>query len=326
MLAALISFPWLLAGGSILLASHRLPGSNVMQGLLAAWYVHGLYTLWLAPIGLGILYYLIPKLSAGPLRFSGKAQLAFWTWIVFAPWTAVHDLVGGPFPTETVTLGLILSGLIFLPVALIGVSLIPSSLAGEEKRHGGVVLPFLTLAAVMFVVAGISEQLLSIRGTNELLRFTMFRECNGFLWIYGFSSFAIFGGMYYAVPRLIDFGWRSSFLIRLHYYACVYGILLVIAMLGFGGVMQGLTLENRDPQVTMATIVQVTISFHIAATMCLSLVSIGNGIFAFHLGWVVLDWLYSRVRVHRLTAEILMEPYEGPAVPPIVAPDEEMSA
>ena len=52
-------------------------------------------------------------------------------------------------------------------------------------------------------------------------------------------------------------------------------------MLGFGGIMQGFTLENPDVQVTMATVAQVMVSFHIATTMCLSLVSIGNGIFAF---------------------------------------------
>lgn len=326
LLVALIAFPWLLACGGILLSSHRLPGSNVIQGLLSAWYVHGIYTLWLAPLGLGALYYLIPKVSGLPLRFSGKAKLAFWTWIVFAPWTAVHDLVGGPFPAETVTLGLILSGLIFLPVALIGMSLISTSFSGEEKRHGSIVLPFLTLASAMFVVAGISEQLLSIRSANELLRFTMFREANTFLWIYGFFSFTLFGAMYYIVPRLIDFGWRSSLLIRIHYYACLYGILLVIAMLGFGGVMQGFALENHDPQVTMFTVEQITVSFHIAATMCLSLVSIGNGIFALHLGWTVFDWLDKRIRSNRLAAELLQEPYADPETTPIAAADEEVPA
>jgi cytochrome c oxidase cbb3-type subunit I len=314
MLVALIVFPWLFACGGILLSSHRLPGSNVMQGLLNAWYVHGLYTLWLAPLGLGLLYYLIPKASGSNIRYPSKARIAFWTWIVLAPWTAVHDMVGGPFPAQTVTFGLIFSGLIFLPVALIGMNLVPTAFAGEEKHHGGIVLPFLTLSAVFFVVAGISEQLLSIRSVNELLRFTMFRDANLLLWIYGFFSFAVFGAMYYIMPRLLDFGWRSGFLVRAHYYASVYGILLVIAMLGFGGVMQGLTLENTDPHVTIITAAEVAESFYIAVTMCVSLVAIGNGIFAFHLGWMFLEWVHIRIRGNKLAAEILHEKYEDPAV------------
>jgi cytochrome c oxidase cbb3-type subunit 1 len=314
-LAALFAFPWLYATGSILLGSHPLPGSGVIQALLGAWYVHGIYTLWLAPLGLGLLYYLIPKVSGISIHFGGKAKIAFWTWIVFAPWSAVHDLVGGPFPAETVSLGLILSGLIFIPVALIGMNLVSTTLSAEGKHghHGGVVFPFLVLAAILFVVAGAAEQILSIRSLNEMLRFTMFRECNFLLWVYGFFSFVAFGSIYYIVPRLLDFGWRSALLIRIHYYASVYGILLVIAMLGFGGIMEGTTLENPDNRVTIVTATDISISFHIATTMCISLISIGNGVFAFHLGWMLIDWLRLRVRGNALAAEILLEPYEGDA-------------
>ena len=324
-LAALLAFPWLLGGGAILLASHHLPGANVIQDLLDVWYLHGIYTLWLAPLALGLLYYLVPKISGLPLRYAGKGRLAFWAWIICAPWTAVHDMVGGPFPAMTVTVGLIFSGFIFLPVALIGISLVFSSLDGEERRHGGVVLPFLSLGAMVFVAAGLSEQILSIRGANEILRFTLFREANQLLWIYGVFSFTAFGAIYYIVPRLINFGWRSSLLIRAHYYASVYGILLVLAMLGFGGLMQGFTLENSDPQVTMATVDGLTNSFHIATTMCLSLISIGNGIFAFHLGWTFLVWARTRVRVSPLASELLVEPYELPAPAPIAAPLKEVA-
>jgi cytochrome c oxidase cbb3-type subunit 1 len=329
LLVALLAFPWLFTTGTTLLGNRlmpiswgfadaswtgSLPGSGVVQELVNAWYVHGIFTLWLAPLGLGLLYYLIPKMSGLSIRYASKAQVAFWTWIVFAPWTAVHDLVGGPFPADTVTIGLVFSGLLFIPVALIGLNLVGTALAGEERQghHGGVVFPFLTLAAMVFVAAGISEQILSIRSANQVLRFTMFRECNLFLWVYGFFSFAAFGAMYYIVPRLLNFGWRSALLIKAHYYASLYGILLVLALLGFGGVMQGLALENPDPHVTIATSNTDARSFYIATTMCIGLISIGNGIFALHLGWMFLDWLRVKVRGSRLASEILMEPYEAP--------------
>ena len=311
-LSALFAFPWLFAAGSILLGGRPLPGSGVIQEVIGAWYVHGIYTLWLAPIALGTLYYLIPKISTLAIRHGNKTKLAFWCWIIFAPWTAVHDLVGGPFPAQTVTIGLILSGLIFIPVVIIGFNLVLTSVAAEEKQghHGGVVFPFLVLASVAFVVAGLTEQLLSIRSINTMLRFTMFRECNSFLWVYGFFSFTVFGAIYYIVPRLLDFGWRSSLMVRIHYYTSLYGILLVIAMLGFGGVRQGSVLEETNPVVTIVEANDVSISFHIAATMCISLIAIGNGVFALHLGWMLIDWLRLRIRGNKLASEIFMEPYE----------------
>ncbi len=175
------------------------------------------------------------------------------------------------------------------------------------------------------MLAGLSEQLLSVRSANEVLRFTLFRQCDMFLWIYGFFSFAAFGSIYYIVPRLLDFGWRSSLLVRIHYYTSLYGILLVIAMLGFGGMMQGNMLENPNVQVTIVTADEVSLSYEIAATMCVSLVAIGNGVFAFHLAWMLIDWLRLRVRGNRLAAEILAEPYEGD-VAPAPAPSTEVVA
>jgi cytochrome c oxidase cbb3-type subunit 1 len=315
-LAALFCFPWLFAAGNILLARDPLPGSGVIQEILAAWYYHGVIMLWIVPVALGALYYLIPKVSGLGIRFGDKAKLAFWLWLIFAPWTAVHELVGGPFPADTVTTGLILSGLIFVPVAIIGFNLVFTAFEAEEKHghHGGVVFPFVVLAAVAFVLAGASEQILSIRSANEVLRFTLFRQCNLFLWVYGFFSFTAFGSIYYIVPRLLDFGWRSALMVRIHYYLSLYGILLMLALLGFGGAMQGLALEATDPAVTIFEATGVANSYHIAATMCISLIAIGNGIFALHLGWMLIDWLRLRVRGNKLAAEILNEPYEGGGV------------
>jgi cytochrome c oxidase cbb3-type subunit 1 len=289
-LVGLFAFPWLYAAGSILLG-HRLPGSGVVQGMLEAWYVHGAYTLWLAPIGLGALFYLIPKCSGLALRYSGRMKLAFWTWIFIAPWTAAHDLVGGPFPEATVSIGLAISGLIFLPVALIGLSLHTTVHDAYQKHHESVVLPFFNSAVLFFIVAGLVEQILAVRGFNVVLHFTMFREADKFLWIYGFFSFVIFGAFYYILPRLLNFGWRSTLLIKAHYYAVVYGIIILIVLLLFGGVAQGAILESADPKVTILTADMVALSFQIGATLCLCVISIGNGIFAYHLGWTILEYV-----------------------------------
>jgi len=83
-------------------------------------------------------------------------------------------------------------------------------------------------------------------------------------------------------------------------------------MLGFGGVMQGTLWRIRCPGHDCHGH-GVALSFHIAATMCISLIAIGNGLFALHLGWMLIDWLRLRVRGNRLAAEVLLEPYEGDA-------------
>jgi hypothetical protein len=46
-------------------------------GIGRAWYVHGIYTLWLAPLGLGLLYYLIPKISGMSIRYGFQGAGGF---------------------------------------------------------------------------------------------------------------------------------------------------------------------------------------------------------------------------------------------------------
>jgi hypothetical protein len=55
--------------------------------------------------------------------------------------------------------------------------------------------------------------------------------------------------------------------------------------------MQGLTLENPDKQVTILTADMSALEFQIGATLCICVISIGNGIFAYHLGWTFLEYV-----------------------------------
>ncbi len=311
-LLSLLAFPWLFGAATVTL-SNPIPGTGVAQALVAAWFSHGLFTLWLGPIAIATLYYLVSKTSGMQIRLYSWAQIAFWLWVFLVPWSAVHDLVGGPVPYWTVALGLLLSGLAVIPTILIAYSLIRTCLDAEEISKGqSIVIQFMTLGASFFALTGVAELILSVRPLNTLLRFTIFREADLYLWIFGLFSFTAFGAFYYIIPRLMDFGWRSVKWVRTHYYASLYGILLVITFTGFGGVLQGLKLENSDPTVSIDTSTAITLSYYISITMCLSIISIGNGVFIAHLGWLIVDRLRTFVRGDSTLAELTFEPYEAP--------------
>ena len=71
LLVALFAFPWLYAGGSILLSSHNLPGSGRRPSRSST---RGLCTAFIPcgsrPWRSGALYYLIPKISGISIRFA----------------------------------------------------------------------------------------------------------------------------------------------------------------------------------------------------------------------------------------------------------------
>ena len=84
LLVALFAFPWLYGGRQRSFSTTHTTAAawasgRVIQELISAWYVHGLYTLWFAPLGLAVLYYLIPKMSGLAIQYGSKTQIAFWT-------------------------------------------------------------------------------------------------------------------------------------------------------------------------------------------------------------------------------------------------------
>ncbi|HRG55935.1 MAG TPA: cbb3-type cytochrome c oxidase subunit I, partial [Lacunisphaera sp.] len=74
-------FPWLYAVAQVMLI--RTPVRGVLQPVVTAWYVHGLYALWFVPVALAAAYYFIPKILGKPVSNYYLASLGFW-WLAVA--------------------------------------------------------------------------------------------------------------------------------------------------------------------------------------------------------------------------------------------------
>src|SRR5712692_7160522 len=66
LLAALFWFPWIYSAANYLLVFR--PARGVMQAVVNAWFTNNFLGLWLAPVGLGAIFYFIPKLTGRPLH------------------------------------------------------------------------------------------------------------------------------------------------------------------------------------------------------------------------------------------------------------------
>lgn len=74
----LVALVWTLINlliGGVILPHFELPG--VMGAALAGFYAHGLFTLWVAPLGLAALYYFLPLSAEGTLFSRRLALLGF---------------------------------------------------------------------------------------------------------------------------------------------------------------------------------------------------------------------------------------------------------
>ena len=92
----------------------------------------------------------------------------------------------------------------------------------------------------------------------------------------------IFGSMYYIVPRLVGREWRYGSLIKLHFWASVYGISLMILMLAAGGFQQGENLNN--PGLVFSESTATILPYLRGRSLSGMLLTVSHFIFAFHFG------------------------------------------
>ena len=215
-----------------------------------AWYVHGIYTLWLAPLAFGTTLLSHPQGFRLSIRYSGsKAHSPSGPGSSSRPGPRCTISSADRSPPRPSRIGLILSGLIFIPVALIGMSLVSTAFTAEASTRAITAAwssPSSSLATVC--VRGrrpFGADSLRPRAATK----SSASPCSASATC---SSGSTASSASPSSARSTTSSRACSIsagaprcLVRIHYYASLYGILLVIAMLGFGGVMQGNTWKIR---------------------------------------------------------------------------------
>jgi cytochrome c oxidase cbb3-type subunit 1 len=119
------------------------------------------------------------------------------------------------------------------------------------------------------------------------VRLTQFTNALLHLNLFGFFAMAMFGSIYYIVPRLTAQNWASEKLVQIHFWASALGIALYTISLGFGGLVQGTALN--DPSVPFSNVADRTLPFLKASSLAISVLLAGNAALLINLGWTLVQ-------------------------------------
>lgn len=235
--AAVLFFPWLYGVAQTMLFA--FPAQGVVQAIVNAWYVNGLYSLWFTPLALAAAYYFLPKLTGRPIHDYYLAASGFWWLVVTGAFAGGARLIGGPLPSWVPTIGIVANFLLVVAVVIILTNLVGSLRGAGAALKGSVALRFIVLSIAAFALAALLNFALSIRDVAAMLQFTLVAELRDWTVLYACFSTAMFGAAYFIVPRLTGFAWRSSALVRAHWLGTLAGVALLVVALGYGGWQQG---------------------------------------------------------------------------------------
>ncbi|MBI2496704.1 MAG: cbb3-type cytochrome c oxidase subunit I [Opitutae bacterium] len=265
-------FPWLYAIAQVML--FHAPVRGVLQPVVHAWYVQGLYGLWFVPVALAAGYYLLPKILGRPIAHYYLAPLAFWWLAVASAFAGGSRLIGAPVPVWIPTLGTVANFMLVVPVVLIALNLFGTLSGRYAALSGSMTLRFTFVSLLGFVVASALNLAFSLRGFAETAQFTLLAGLRDWLVFYACFSTAMFGAAYFILPRLTLREWRSPALVKIHLGATVLGVGLLTVGLAWAGWHQGRLLN--DPAVPFTAVSQAMISWFAFRTGGLALLLTGH--------------------------------------------------
>jgi cytochrome c oxidase cbb3-type subunit 1 len=273
--AALIWFP-------LLYAVANAPGIHfgVEQATMNWWFGHNVLGLWFTPLGLAAAYYFIPKVLGTPIYSYNLSLLGFWSLAFFYSQVGGHHLIGGPVPTWLVTLSIVQSMMMIIPVFAVAVNQHMTVLGHFRALKFSPTLRFIVLGAMMYTLASVQGSIEALRSVNTITHFTHFTIAHAHLGLYGFFAMVMFGSIYFVMPRVIGHEWPYAPLISLHFWLVLGGFAIYFVALTIGGWLQGLAMLDAG-RPFMAS-VALTIPYLEARSIGGGMMVLGHLVFACH--------------------------------------------
>ena len=262
---------------------------GIYQGVVEAamnwWFGHNALAVWFTPIGLAGAYYFIPKVIGRPIYSYYLGLLGFWAFALFYNWNGIHHLVGGPLPTWLVTVSIVASVMMIVPVMAVAVNHHLTTVNHFRMLRYSPTLRFVVFGSMSYTAVSFQGSFESIRSFSEVAHFTHYTIGHAHLGVYGFLSMILFGAMYYIMPRLAKWEWPYPGLIKAHFWTTASGIALYVAALCLGGWIQGVEMNNAT--IPFIDVVNATKPYLWARSVGGSLMGLGHVIFAYQFFLVI---------------------------------------
>jgi cytochrome c oxidase cbb3-type subunit 1 len=281
--------------------------SGVSQAMTNWWFAHNVLGLWVTPTALATLYYVLPKVIGRPIHSYHLSLVGFWALALFYNWAGLHHLVGGPVPMWAVTVGIVASMMMLIPVTTVAFNQHMTMRGHFHLLRSSPSLRFVVFAGMSYAVVSAQGSFEALRSVSEVAHFTQYTVGHAHLGMYGFFSMMMFGAYYFALPRLTGREWASPALIRVHFWGSSVGILAYFAVLTAGGIQQGLML--LDPSIAFIQVVEASIPWLEARSVAGIAMTVAHVAFAANVAMM----LARPVEVARREPTLLAAPIAGGA-------------
>lgn len=238
MLGAVVTTPIVyIIGNQFLLPTNPISGVN--DAVVNWFYGHNILGYWFTPVGIGAVYYMLPKMTGNPVWSHRLSMIGFWViFFVYGP-TGAHHLVNGPVPYWLQTVAIAFSVTLIIPVWTVLTNFYGTLNGKWGAVKDSVPLKFMVSAMVFYFITCFQGPMQALRSVSAITHFTNWVVGHAHLALLGTFSFIMFASIYYALPRLINREMYSEKLMDWHFWLSLTGFTLFFVSLTIGGLVQG---------------------------------------------------------------------------------------
>ncbi|HLS50510.1 MAG TPA: cbb3-type cytochrome c oxidase subunit I, partial [Burkholderiaceae bacterium] len=204
----------------------------------------------------------------------------FWALAFFYGQVGGHHLIGGPVPGWLITLSIVQSMMMLIPVVAFSINMHLTMRHHFKTLLYSPTLRFIGLGAMMYTLSSAQGSFEALRSINTVTHFTHFTVAHAHLGLYAFFSLAMFGAIYFVMPRVMSWEWPYPRLISLHFWLVIIGFGIYFIGLTVGGWLQGKAL--LDASIPFMDIVRLTLPYLKFRSIGGALMTAGHIVFAIH--------------------------------------------
>ena len=195
----------------------------------------GVLFLWVLPAGIGIAYYLIPKLTDTPLFSERLATIGFWALAGAFSWVGMFSFTFGPGPDWLETITGVFAISVLIPIMATVANLLLS--VGWSKVRGSAPVKYTLAGTFFFGLMAVQIPALAFRSSSTILQFTTWTEATFVISVLGAGTLWVMA----LAHTLVEHREKNVELALV-----AGGSLLLVGTLWVGGLLTGFTMASAS--------------------------------------------------------------------------------
>jgi cbb3-type cytochrome oxidase subunit 1 len=208
-------------------------------------WIHDAVGLFVTPLAVAILYFVIPAASGRPIYSHFLSMLGFWLLFLVYPLNGTHHYVYSVIPMEAQITAIAASAILGATVILVVFNLLMSLRgSGIFPRDAG--LKFVAMSAIFYLIVSVQGSLQAQMAINQAVHFSDWVIGHSHLAMLGFATFAASGGLVHAWQR-IPWARYNARAVTWSYWLLLAGVVIMVASLTAGGVVEARLWQSDAP-------------------------------------------------------------------------------